>query len=127
MSTPISGRVLATGTVTPVAVSPTGAVATADTQGGTREHATIGISRTAVVTASTRIALPTLGESRELYVMANNRCFFLTGNSAVVAAAGASHPLAADERFYIRVPVGHTHLAFIRDSVDGFISVVPVA
>lgn len=102
-------------------------VATADAQGGTREHATAGITRQAVGAASARVALPTLGASREIYVMATARSFFMTGDSAVVAAAGNSHPLAADERFYIRVPAGHTHIAYIRDSADGFISVVPVA
>jgi hypothetical protein len=102
-------------------------VPTTDTQGGTREHLTTGISRTAIVASSARVALPTLGSSREIYVMSTTRGFFLTGGGAVVAAAGTSHPIAADERFYLRVPAGHTHIAFIRDSAGGFISVVPVA
>lgn len=100
---------------------------TTDTQGGTRQHNTAGITRQSVAATSARVALPTLGASREIYVMANTRCFFLTGSSTVVAAAGTSHPLAADERFYLRVPAGHTHIAYIRDTADGAISVVPVA
>lgn len=100
---------------------------TTDTQGGTREHALATMTRQAVGSASARVALPTLGTSRELYVMANTRCYFMTGNSSVTAAAGTSHPLATDERFYFRVPAGHTHIAYIRDSADGFISIVPVA
>jgi uncharacterized cupin superfamily protein len=100
---------------------------TTDTLGGTREHALATMTRQAVGSTSARVALPTLGTSRELYVMANTRCYFMTGNSSVTAAAGTSHPLATDERFYFRVPAGHTHIAYIRDSADGFISVVPVA
>jgi hypothetical protein len=86
-----------------------------------------GMTRQAVGAASARVALPTLGASRELYVMATQRCFFLSGDSAVVAAAATSHPLAADERFHLRIPAGHTHISYIRDSADGFISIVPTA
>ena len=110
-----------------VAGSSASPLPTADTLGGTREHALATMTRQAVGSASARVALPTLGTSRELYVMANNRCFFMTGNLSVTAAAGTSHPLAGDERFYFRVPAGHTHIAYIRDSSDGFISIVPVA
>lgn len=107
--------------------TPTTALPTTDSQGGTREHRTAGIARHSVASASARVSLPTLGTSRELYVMGTNRLFFVTGDNTVTAAAGTSHPLAADERFYFRVPAGHTHIAFIRDSADGFISIVPVA
>jgi len=102
---------------------------TPDAQGsGTREHSTAGITRPAVGAASTSAALPALGASREIYVMANTNCFFLTGASAAVtAAAGTAHPLASGERFYLRVPAGHTHLAVIRESTDGFITVCAVA
>lgn len=110
-----------------VAGSSSSPLPTADTLGGTREHALATMTRQAVGSASARVVLPTLGTSRELYVMANTRCYFMTGSSSVVAAAGTSHPLAADERFYFRVPAGHTHIAYIRDASDGFISVVPVA
>jgi hypothetical protein len=94
---------------------------------GTREYNMAGITRQAVGSASARVALPTLGPSRELYVMATQRCFFLAGDSAVVAAAGTSHPLAADERFHLRIPATATHIAYIRDSVDGSITIVPTA
>lgn len=93
---------------------------------GTREHNTAAMTRQAVGAASARVALPTLGPSREIYVMANTRAFFRTGDGTVTAAAGTSHPLAADERFYLRVPAGHTHIAFVRDSADGNITICPV-
>lgn len=96
-------------------------------QTGTREHNVAGITRQAVGAASARVALPALGQSREVYVMASQRCFFVTGTSAVVAAPGTAHPLAADERFYFRVPAGHTHIAFIRDTSDGNLTICPVA
>jgi len=116
----------------PVQVSATTAIPTTDSLGGTRQHNTSGASRQAVGSTSARVALPTLGTSRELYVMATQRCFFQTGDSSVTAVnttgpTNMSHPLASDERFYFRVPAGHTHIAYIRDSADGFISIVPVA
>ena len=101
--------------------------ATAPYGSGTREHNTSAMSRQAVGSASARVALPALGASREVYVMPNTRCFFVTGSSTVTAAAGSAHPLAQDERFYFRVPAGHTHIAFIRDTADGFINICPVA
>lgn len=94
---------------------------------GTREHVTATISRQAVGATSARVALPALGTSREVYVMAEQRCFFLTGSSTVEAAASTSHPLAADERFYFKVPEGHTHIACIRSSTDGNITICAVA
>lgn len=100
---------------------------TATNRAGTREYNMAAITRQAVGAASARVALPTLGASRELYVMASTRCFFLSGDSSILAAAGTSHPLAADERFHLRIPAGHTHIAYIRDSADGFISIAPVA
>ena len=120
------------GASAPVQVAATTALPTTDSLGGTRTHNTVGGIRQAVGATSARVALPTLSASRELYVMATNRCFFLTGNSTVTAVnttgtSNMSHPLAADERFYFRVPAGHTHIAYIRESADGFISIMPVA
>ena len=110
----------------------TTAIPTTDSLGGTRTHSTATGIRQAVGAVSARVALPTLGTSREMYVMATQRCFFLTGNSTVTAVnttgtSNTSHPLAADERFYFRVPAGHTHIAYIRDSADGRITIMPVA
>lgn len=116
----------------PVQVAATTPIPTTDSLGGTRTHNTAGGIRQAVGATSARVALPTLSASREVYVMATQRCFFLTGDSSVTAVnttglTNMSHPLAADERFYFRVPAGHTHIAYIRDSADGFISIMPVA
>ena len=122
------------GGVTPVVelATPTTAIPTTDSLGGTRTHSTATGIRQAVGATSARVALPTLSASREMYVMATQRCFFLTGDSSVTATnttglTNMSHPLAADERFYFRVPAGHTHIAYIRDSADGFITIMPVA
>ena len=108
------------------------AIPTTDSLGGTRAHNTAGGIRQAVGATSARVALPTLSAPREMYVMATQRCFFLTGDSSVTATnttglTNMPHPLAADERFYFRVPAGHTHIAYIRDSADGFITIMPVA
>ena len=112
--------------------TPTTALPTTDSLGGTRTHNTAGGIRQAVGAGSARVALPTLSASREMYVIGTNRLFFLTGDSSVTAVnttglTNMSHPLAADERFYFRVPAGHTHIAYIRDSADGFITIMPVA
>ena len=122
------------GGVTPYVklATPTTAIPTTDSLGGTRTHNTAGGIRQAVGAVSARAALPTLGTSREMYVMATQRCFFLTGTSSATATnttglTNMSHPLAADERVYFRVPAGHTHIAYIRESADGFISIIPVA
>lgn len=124
----VSGGVIPYVTLT----TPATAIPTTDSLGGTRTHNTAGGIRQAIGTGSARVALPTLGTSRELYVMATQRCFFLTGDSSVTAVnttglTNMSHPLATDERFYFRVPAGHTHIAYIRDSADGFITIMPVA
>lgn len=116
----------------PVQVAATTAIPTTDSLGGTRTHNTAGGIRQAVGVDSARVALPTLSASLEMYVMATQRCFFQTGDSSVTAVnttglTNMSHPLAADERFYFRVPAGHTHIAYIRDSADGFITIMPVA
>lgn len=94
---------------------------------GTREYRIADAKRQAVGAASARDTLPALGASREIYVMPTVRCFVCTGDANVAAQAGMSHPVAADERFHLRIPAGHTHFAVIRDAADGFISVVPVA
>ena len=141
MSTPVAGRT-ASGDFVHVAVNESGnllvagsssaPLPTTDSLGGTRTHNTAGSIRQAVGAGSARVALPTLSASREMYVMATQRCFFQTGDSSVTAVnttglTNMPHPLAADERFYFRVPAGHTHIAYIRDSADGFITIMPVA
>lgn len=95
----------------------------------TRLHNTAGVVRQAVgAVSSAEVTLPALNTDREVYVMASTRCFFLTGETGMAAAsAGNSHPLAADERFYLRIPAGHTHFRAIRDAADGFITIMPVA
>jgi len=92
---------------------------------GTREYNTP--VRQAVGSSSATIAIPTLGLTREVYIMSNTSLFFLTGNNLVAAASNTSHPLNASERFHFKIPTGHTHIAFIRDSVDGFVTIASVA
>ena len=103
-------------------------VPTSDALGaGTRLHPTDSLFRRNLGAASATEPLPTLGASREIYVMPNVRGFFRTGLADVTAAPGTSHPVATDERFYVQVPVGHTHIAFVRDTVDGQITVCAVS
>ena len=94
---------------------------------GTREYAVANKVRVNISAASVAAALPPLSEVRELYVLSSARCFFRTGASDVTASAATAHPLPADERFHLRIPAGHTHIAVIRDAADGVLDVVPVA
>lgn len=86
-------------------------------------------TRTAVgVASSVEVPLGQLGPTREIMLMASTRChirFGAAGLAPAVAGAGVL-PLAVDERFHLRVPVGMTHLRVIRDSADGFLTVIPV-
>lgn len=98
---------------------------------GSREYNFAQGTRTAVGAASSAaVAIGTLGASRELMLIASTRCFVRFGGAGVAdAAAGAGVlPLAADERFHIRIPAaGVTHFKVIRDSADGFLTAIPVA
>jgi hypothetical protein len=94
---------------------------------GTREYSVADKVRVNIGAASVAAALPPLSEVRELYVLGSARCFFRTGDSNVSASAATAHPLPADERFHLRIPAGHTHIAVIRDAADGVLDVVPVA
>lgn len=83
--------------------------------------------RQAVGSASATFALPTLGTSRRVRVLANTRCFIRFGGSGVSASvAGTSVPFVADLPEYVIVPGGATHFAVIRDTADGFVHVQPV-
>lgn len=64
----------------------------------------------------------------EVLLHASVRGFFRVGDSAVAATVGAgSIPLAADEKFHLRITSGQ-FVSFIRDgATDGSLSIVPVA
>jgi hypothetical protein len=63
----------------------------------------------------------------EVMLHASARMFIRVGNSSVVATAGAgSFPLEAGEKFHLRITSGQ-QVAAIRDSADGFLTVMPVA
>lgn len=98
-------------------------------QSETRTYDFASGTRTTVgATSSAEVAIGTLGPTREIMLMASTRChirFGATGLAAAAAGAGVL-PLAADERFHLKVPVGTTHFRVIRDSADGFLSVIPV-
>lgn len=64
----------------------------------------------------------------EVLLHASVRGFFRVGDAAVAASVGAgSIPLAADEKFHLRIAPGQ-FLSFIRDgAADGSLTIVPVA
>ncbi len=86
-------------------------------------------TRVAVATASSAAtALPTLGETREVRVLANTRCWVRFGTGGVAASVAAtSIPFPADCPEVIEVPADATHFAVIRDTADGFVTLTPVA
>ena len=99
--------------------------ATAVYGSGTREYGEI--DRNAVGSSSADFALPAFGASREILLHAGTRCFVLTGASGVTVTPATGIPLEAGEKFHLRVPAGHTHIAVIRDIADGFLTVAGVA
>ncbi len=97
---------------------------------GTREYNFAQGTRTAVgSTSSAAVSLGTLGNSREIMIISSTRCFINFGASNVGAAsAGAGNlPLPADSIFHLRIPENVSHFRVIRDTADGFISVIPVS
>lgn len=110
----------------PVSLSSTG---TDKYSSGTREYNFAQGSRVAFTsTSTTATALGTLGPSREILLISNQRCFIRFGASDLGAAAATAGvlPLPSDSMFHMKVPVGVTHYRVIRDTVDGFLSVIPV-
>lgn len=92
-----------------------------------REHVLGNRRRVVFTTSSQASLLPPLGACREIYVYSNAECYFATGDGSIVASAALGHDLNARERWYLRVPEGHTHIAIIGESAGGTLSIVPVA
>lgn len=85
-------------------------------------------ARVAVGATASGAALPTLGASRRIRVMASTRCFLRTGTVTNNAATdGNSLAIAADAEVSFIVPASHTSFSVVRDSADGFISIMPWA
>lgn len=84
--------------------------------------------RVAVGAAASGDTLPTLGASRRIRVLASTRCFLRTGTVTNNAGTdGNSLAIAADAETSFIVPAGHTSFSVVRDSADGFISIMPWA
>ena len=119
------------GGVTPVVelATPTTAIPTTDSLGGTRAFNWANNVREAFTTSSTAaIALPTLGTSRELRVHTSVRAFIRFGASDVSPATVAAGQMIspADAPDVIRVPVGQTHIRVIGEAASGNISLTAV-
>ncbi|MEN9854963.1 MAG: hypothetical protein RLZZ157_89 [Pseudomonadota bacterium] len=86
--------------------------------------------RTAIGAASSAaVAIPPIGQSREIMLLASTRCYVRLGDAAVLPASSAAGQLIleAGERFHLRLKTTETHYTVIRDSADGTLSVTPVA
>lgn len=87
-------------------------------------------ARVAVGASSTAAAaLPTLGSSRELFLNPSVRCWVVFGALDVAAAAAAAGnlPLEPGCMFTVTIPADATHFRVIRDSTDGFLTMIPVS
>lgn len=104
----------------------------------TREYNQTGVRVSVTATGTAANALPTMGNTREVRLMTTVRCFVRFGlpqaapDAALLdtaaSVAGTSFPLAADSPEVVRVPIGLTHFAVIRDeSFDGNITLHAVA
>ena len=119
------------GGVTPVVelATPTTAIPTTDSQGGTRAFNWANNVREAFTTSSTAaIALPTLGTSRELRIHTSVRAFIRFGASDVSPATVAAGQMIspADVPDVIRIPTGQTHVRVIGETASGSISLTAV-
>jgi hypothetical protein len=81
-----------------------------------------------ITTSGTGQVRSTAIAATEVLLHASVRGFFRVGDGAVAATVGAgSIPLAADEKFHLRITSGQ-FVSFIRDgATDGSLSIVPVA
>lgn len=111
-------------------VTVSGSVATLPpvTSQSTRQYnLTAGVTRASGL-ASAEVALGTLGASREVRLRATQAAFINFGTVGLTTASSAGTSLPIDiGDFHLIVPVGATHIAAIRESVDGIIHVTPVA
>ena len=119
------------GGVTPVVelATPTTAIPTTDSLGGTRAFNWANNVREAFTTSSTAaIALPTLGTSRELRIHTSVRAFIRFGASDVSPATVAAGQMIspADVPDVIRIPTGQTHVRVIGETSSGSISLTAV-
>lgn len=62
----------------------------------------------------------------EVMIHASVRCFVKTGADPAAVSNGDSIPIEAGEKFHMRITSGHK-VAVIRDTVDGYLHVTPVA
>jgi hypothetical protein len=98
---------------------------------GTRDYNLAEATRTVTGAASSAaVAFGALGESREVMLTCTERCYVAIGGEGVGAASGANAavlPVAADEKFHLKLKAGETHYRVIRDSADGVFRAIPVA
>lgn len=87
---------------------------------GTRTYNFAAIQRVAVATAA---ASSTAVTGTEVLVHASTKCYIRIGEPAT-AATGI--PLEAGEKFHFRIATGAV-ISVIRDTTDGFLTIVPVA
>lgn len=89
---------------------------------GTRTYNYAGIQRVAVSVAAADSSAIT---ATEVMVYASTKCYILPGASGTATSSNAI-PIEAGEKFHFRITSGHK-ISVIRDSVDGYLHVVPVA
>lgn len=94
-----------------------------------RAYASPGVRQAVGAASSAAVALPTLGATREVRIVATARCYLRFGNSGVAEAAADANSILipADAPEVIQLPAGITHFRVIRDTADGVIALNAVA
>lgn len=87
---------------------------------GTRAYNYAGIQRIAIANAATA-SDPVTGT--EVMVYASTKCYIRVGGTATATTA---IPIEAGEKFHFRITTGAV-ISVIRDAVDGFLHIIPVA
>ena len=96
----------------------------------TRQYNPVNVVQALTAASSAAVALPTLGATREVRLMADQPFWLRFGTSGVAAASAASGSslYAAYSGEVVEVPPGATHFRVIRaGSADGTIDVAAVA
>lgn len=88
---------------------------------GTRAYNYASIQR---ITAVTTATLSSEITATEVMVYASTKCYVLPGTTPVATNAN-SIPIEAGEKFHFRITSGQK-ISVIRDSVDGFLYIIPV-
>lgn len=92
-------------------------------QTGTRKYDYADGQRVSVAAAS---AQSSAIDALEVLLHASVKCYVNVGTNPTAVATGASIPLEAGEKFHLVLNARFDKVAVIRDSIDGYLHIIPV-